>query len=487
MNNKNIFHLCFIKMKSNKKISLFYILGFFLLLFLLTLLLLILFINNYGLFGKIKNEKINSCIYLQLNDINNEKFSLNDFETLTENKYKIYKNYYFNYYYEEKILGKRENIEYPKIILDNKEYYYLGNDVHDTKFIFYDLSKNEHIFDEEENEYCKKYSDYGSIILGVDTPNKGEVIISSNLLDELQISYDDALNKTISFKQKINLSYELFYNNMNITDDYKDEEYIFKDFKIVGIYNSFISKRGIDNFNLVNDFIFNQNSFYETLDLKISNNRIDFTRHPHELYQESNELKCVNLLSNNNYSNIIIQFDNLDETVKYINKINDYTKNKYNQKFDYQATNSLKVYLNYSPIINLGTIILVISEIILFVIIFSNIFINIYYSINKNYKYLKMLKAIGMTDTNIKKTYLFETLIYFILGTIINLIVITIMMLTFKSIFSHLSKNTIMESYSLNFIYYYLSFIIVFVLILLFIFIVSLIALKPLGKEKKLI
>lgn len=487
MKNYDFIRLGKISLKNNKKQTANTVRG---LVFGSTLLITLLFVLAAfygGIVSEINKEKTISSFILKYQikdkdsiDINkeiNERILSN--KTIKESI--IYNRIYLTYY------SRESNILYPTITIDEIdypfEYHYRDNlkktsdDMH-----FFDLANSSTIITKEEELFLSS-NNYGKAVLAgtLFTDVTEEVIIASHVLDFFKIDYQDAIGKTISYATYLsNWSsvYDIDHNEVNPSLG-GEELTIISDYTIKGVFNSnlYLSpSRGEDSTICPSLWLKKEAIYHNDIVLYFGENQVEgfiYQKNPLEVFHDAiiqrkvaipfgfNYMRGENDLRYISEYNQIIQFHNFDNALNYNKVLNNYNNKYPNLAIDHNS--NFSNYLQFYPFVMLISITFLIFGGVVFYATILNLYNTMRYSFEKRKYYLSMCKAMGMTNNDMIKLYLFEILLI-IFKAAIWIISLT---LSLCLLITLLINNVLIDkmgemiiSYNFSFIYYPVTLII---------------------------
>lgn len=391
---------------------------------------------------------------------------------------------------------------YPSINIDNNEYEYTENLVNNNNLnfnLFYEYFDGDYYL-ESEREYLKK-NGYGDVFISGKTfsNNKKEIMVSDAFLNSLGINdYEKVIGKKITCNISFNVDYDLKYgrtrnkfmvNNGNEYDDITDElinyKYaLFKDFVIVGVFNSKLflcpSRTGDRGFSEIGNICFwikndditplvyrnEKEKSYDGSYVNVSSKYI-FDKDPRITLNELDGI-CFwwneESLSSVNINRNIIQFKNVEDTFDF------YISNNLNIGY----YRSLRAFFDFYPYYSTCKTLIFFLIICSLLISFLNVIRIIDYSLLKSKDYNIMLKNNGLKNRDIYGLYYFRVCYEFVKASIMLFIVaipLCVMhYIGFVYVFSHNYIGTINFEISIwGYFIIYLSIIIGMLLILSFI------------------
>jgi len=348
--------------------------------------------------------------------------------------------------------------------------------------LFFDMMDTNSFLSEIEEEYLK--SNFGFAILGngfSDAMN--EVMVSSELLDSFGISYDEAIGKSLSMEQYLGNC--ILNNNYSRTFEasYYGEKYnVFNEYKIVGVYNSNISNLPLQftqspiwlkkesyysstNYTTFEDLGWDEYSItyntdlYDVVDDAMSKNMVFIAPGYTTLYNELNPVITQRL-----------SFDELSTAYrfyKYVNSLLTEEQLEYNNAISMNGI--LEAYIEYYPFIRCLIFGLIFVGCIVMIAAVVNLYVLMALDIKTNKQYLASMMASGANKKDISIIYLIYSLVISGISIIISGVVSAIISI----IISYNTNSYLREkitsgiSYSLNYGYYFLSFIIISFIVLL--------------------
>ena len=391
-----------------------------------------IFIVKYGIEESISDIPYSKSVY-------NYYYNNDDMVTIPEYDNTEYMTYYissipFYFNYNEDPICKDRG---DKKDIKREGKLYIGNDEHiinvekfkevcrgNTSFniTFYNKELSNTLFSRETENFVKKY-DYGNVLLsGTSDLNTKEVLVSDLFCDLLNINYNSIVGKTISYSSLI---YQ--YDDKNF---YANDNYIFKDFLVKGVYNhmncefdSYVTHVLIGSGHMpMMIFLSTDKKSMENIN-DYDDNKVNIITH------DNRELHTVLAVTNQ-----IIHHETLESAINNINDIRQYNSiNIDNYIEGYMCSDLYNVIYSYSKSIStlksVSAILLLVSITIFISSIFgiTNVIV---YNLRKRNTYVGIQKAIGFTSKDISKIYILEQMItssiISIISTVISLIPITI-------------------------------------------------------------
>lgn len=508
MKHRDYFHLANQMVKSNKKQTRNTLIG---LSFGSILLVIVLFmaVSFYaGMISYINGEPTFLSITLNYNNQIDGYFNTRYMDEIADDKNIknciTYNVQTASYYRKAKNEGFDFNNEYdvhfPKISIDSTKYVYDRIPKYDlgsiSDFVFYDMDNSDDLVSKEEEKFFSDYELGKPVLAGsLFTDEIDEVMISSIALDYLELNYEDVIGKKISYSlelQKSRSSSVEMEDNWGLSASQYDgkECFIFKEYKIVGVFNSYIydspTRAGYPGNGSDALFWFKQESLYDTDKVKVIQKEnggsfgIVYKEDPSILMDQAYNNKQIflpygfNFMKPNNFNeeySQIIQYKDFKSTYKNISLIEGYlrksTEGESSGYVAYEFNGKLREYVKLYPYIEIIVAMLSIFAGVLLFATIINMFITMNYSIKKNTKFLSMCKAIGMTNTDVSKLYFTQMFIIMIKSLIWNLGITLTSCLLFTILMNKklVHKATeavyppdIIPPYQFNFAYYPLVF-----------------------------
>ncbi|MGM9969330.1 MAG: FtsX-like permease family protein [Anaeroplasma sp.] len=523
MKRKDYFYLAKISLNSekNKKNNIIYSLSFSMILLISFVFLILAF--YVGSLDKMNSIQSISSIDIKLTDLNKEQSILNEITGISDEiSYEYYPILTKTFKSDDNSILKTYNtiyigdleidITYPivpkKIDINSRtitnNLFYGSNPNSVDNFKFFDLNKS--IIFDCEADYMKE-NKYDYCILGEVIKNDNEIMLSSRDLEILGLNASDVIGKSISYKTVLQDStYAIDNNGDFFSEDNNNsldgkEVYIFKDYIIVGIFNSDIynvpsreisikqSENGLEfwlsknalydngsrivpeyRYKLIND----ENKkvyFYETSPLEYSNDIIAngkvFLPYGLNLGTDSpffeDSLHEIVLFKNFSYA-----YDGYKTVINIIDAYNN---------SGITITNSiLYSYIDIYPFIVGVTISFdFIGGLILFITIL-NLLNTFKYSITSKKRFIGIEKALGLDGKKISYIYYCEMLLILLKSAIFSLIISFMLCFAIQLYFEY-STSTMYDSISniigLSLNYYPIAFLLVLLHMIIFVFIIN--------------
>lgn len=349
----------------------------------------------------------------------------------------------------------------PTIVINDSEYEL--NNLATNSIELYDLSKTNELFSKEEKLFVEDSFNEDVVLAGDPLIEESSILISSEIIDKLGLNYDDAINLNVGFKIKLSKPDCALHNGVAFNDDMIGKEVaLFNNFKIKGVFNSKVykalSRRDGDApiFILDNKALYDD-GIYNSIDLEYkSNNRIIFN-YKDDLESINNQVLANNRLFipfgfqvqfNKHIYMQILQLDSFSSAKALAPVIDSYYNKSYETTngviFDTKAltyqNQTFQDIMSFYPFISsISMALLVLGSVILLTAII-NLYNTASYSISKRRKFLSMMNAIGMRQSDIQKMYLYEHLIILLKALIYIAIISFVASLTVTLIFNNSIK-----------------------------------------------
>lgn len=477
MKYNDYFSLALEKNKSQNRQSRNTIVGIVISLCISIVCLFMLISFEYGIKEAANKEKNVATVELNYSDVISEAItnSKKDYisnNSLIEDKV-CYKEYSLDYYHQTKSFNDI-TYTYPEIILDDvsieRDYTYMKSD----SIISYDF-KDEIILDSELN-YLKK-NDMDVILAGTTFGDSiNEIMISDLFLNQLGITdYNSIIGKELSYKYML---YNSSVYKVDSSYDYSlDNLYLFKNYKIVGVFNSNIyncpSRYSNNSFANYKDSLNTPFFWVKESSIKESNVEVDYISSKYNYTYNVNPLEYIKSISDEGYISIpygfntggyndnrrdsyeIIQFKNVENAYSFIKSLDKYLD--YKTTNAYQLYYSLDAYFVFYPFFFYSVMIISIFSIFLTLLSLLNIYRIMDYSISSNMYIFAMQRAMGASLRNIKGVYFAGLLIEYLKSIIIALIISGIASFSFTLIMNNYLSNDDFSGcidYSISYKYY---------------------------------
>ena len=355
MKNSELIRLSFKNIINNKKQVLKMIVGYIISNVILVVFLYLFFAFYYNTNNVLENNDV-ALTYATYSE---EKIDISE---LQKGKIKETISYEEIYLFSISIggFGMARSYYYPKIVIDTNEY-----NIDKT-------NRNSFVITTSESYYLEdEYNNVENMIIGNKPSNNNEVMISSKLMNDLNLSLDDVLNKKIT----LNIPYQ---NEGNV---YYFDEMV--DCYVSGVFNSELYN--LPSRNLTDEAdLWVYDTTFNTIYNDVDNNGRSYVH-------------C--------YWNIC-QYYNFKDCKNDYERIHNYVD--VNRTFSVVTNDLIIEYVDQYPIIYCIMVILFIIGVVVLYISLMNIYIINDYSYNNRKKYSGLLNAIGMTNKDIKKVYILE-------------------------------------------------------------------------------
>ncbi|MDE5765571.1 MAG: hypothetical protein K2I17_00195 [Clostridia bacterium] len=370
---------------ANKKRSFGLICGFLLSLICMISSLFAFFAFDLGITKRMSSEKVYSTFGISYEKDKHSQEVLAAIEDCQPTDYVNTSIIYLNYYMKGNGMIHHNNIVYPTLTIDGKDYLhdydyvkYTNPDIVNIspktseQIIVYDTELSTAIITKEEAAYCRKRGE-SALVAGRQSLERGEVMVAADLLDYYGINYEDAVGKKISFSQAVES---------------------FEDFTISGVYSK-----------LLKDSPFRNDGANERYaDFWISEKSFD-------------HLGWTTDGSYTNQYDIYIQLPSFSKAFDTYKALEERFSGTYG--IDTRANYALDSYVDFYPYYETAAYVLIIFTVLLVFVTILNVFVLMGYSVKKNRGFNTMLKAVGMTDGGVIKVYLAQILILFFIALLI--------------------------------------------------------------------
>lgn len=484
-------YLASLNIKRNKNRTIRTVIGLSIGLSMIILSLFLILSFRNGLLGYLENNRLFNSINVRYGY--NSKLTEDDVEAL------------------KKLDGITSTISYRQFTINNKINDGIDIIIGDNTYNISEITMNsvDKITDDEINQYSYEVNNEPFIKYGTSNVNEGEILISNKILNITNHITNETPESIVG-------------KNISIlvpkVDNRKEKEYLLKDFKIVGVYNQLNKTKVVNNIRIDDDntsylgfeelynnyekvlpygdnFIVNKKSLLEinyitkenkkdiinpiTNEISTITNYYDVPEYEYDYYQEEAiNNKKVDIAGRSDFFYYTrIYFENFDYALRAYENI----KTNYNNEMNINSTNKWNIYdvsLNedfvefivyHRVISNISYFILFISIIITFISLL-NIFNTIGYNVHKNESQIGFMKALGLKDKEVFKTYVAEFFIYlfisFIISFFITLIISIITTILINDNFiTTRSYVSFVDTKNINIGYYFLSFFIVLLII----------------------
>lgn len=520
MNLKDIYQISKELNKNNKKETKNVIIGLCLSLTITILFfyLIISFVTGfYGIANKCANL---SAITVSFDDEYKGNYGgvlLEHYNDVLSSNYKDkieYSETSINYEYKTKsgVGAFTKYYTHPTITIDNNPINIEYKEYNDGKDIFlaYDTSLNKNIYFSSENEYLNKYYNSNVILAGTTfTSDVKEIMISNLYLDDIGITnYNSVIGKNISYKIKLYDKSKSETLNYDGDIDYNQEIYIFKEYKIVGVFdiniyncpsrNNYSFQSEKDAFSFPQFWVKKESIKSTTVDVEekdtINDTMLIYSYNEDPIIEFSKIvddgyiLKPLGFNSSGFGDNdlrsskkVVFQFDNLIDEYHFLGTLDKYCLNKDASLYGFSASYNLRAFIDFYPMFLYLTIIFLVFGIILFIASIINIVKVISYSVKKDMSFFSVITSIGANIKDIRLIYQIRLLLQFIKSLIISAIITTLISLLFSIVLSlYLNSDTYggFVKYNISFIYFPLVLIGVIIIYIVILYLISYILIK---------
>lgn len=281
--------------------------------------------------------------------------------------------------------------------------------------------------------------------------SKQEIMLSSNLVNMYNLS-EEIVGKTISLSQILVKTDSITINKTDVSGNEFDnyvglDVNIFKDFKVVGIFNSEIYQTSIRH--KTHSFNYSNNDFYGT-DFWITNKSINNTYLPElvkiqnedydttAFYYESNPVSLAKNAIDLGYAFLpfgfgvnlkmydgiktaycLVEFDSYASANKAVSIINSLITDSAllsSESISVNENYMVETFASYRLFYNIFTYVCIALAIFGGIIFFAtllNLYNTIHYAVQSKKNYIGMLRAIGMKNKEVLRLYLMEILVIF--------------------------------------------------------------------------
>lgn len=353
-----------------------------------------------------------------------------------------------------------KDVAYPVITIDGhekiyKDIYKYGYENLEYKILaqtitcFYDDS----FYLESEKNYMKK-NNLGDLILAGNklTSKEKEIMISSYLLDYFGIDdYSSVIGKKISFYNQLPFG-SIKYGHI-IDEEFNDETneilnqyyYVFKNFKIVGVFNSNIylcPSRFTDCDVTFEEYLIKSNSnfwvsansvkkyeycYYSYIDEK-DNEHINFDKYcfscdlPSKLKENDDKVQLLCNLNNSKDLKYIVQFKSINDAYDFVN----ICENEYilNGSVSYITNADLNSYFFFYPYFEFIKIIIFILVLVILLLVFINIIRIMDYSLQSNIEFFAIMNYLGLDKKDLRKIYLTKNSLDYLKSILITVLIL---------------------------------------------------------------
>ena len=257
-------------------------------------------------------------------------------------------------------------------------------------------------YSKEENEFLKKKYKSKVILAGTVATTKNEIIVSSKLLDDLNIAYTDAVGKKISYE---------IDSNSKLTQYDKTHYEVIKEYTVCGVYD----------YRLFASASRGENEEASCLFFMLEGSVISVPEYINDVYY------CA------------AQYNDINDAKNAYKK----NRNELIKELHISAGDILTTYIQFEPIYNLISVTSIICTIIIFLISLVNLYITQKYIYKQRQSYMYMCEINGMTKKDIKKEYIFQNLLTIIKPLIIIIVTSFIICLSFVLWFNYKRKNEV--------------------------------------------
>ena len=403
-----------------------------------------------------------------------------------------YTSLFISYYYDRVNNKFANDVDGSILNIDGSLYQTKASCGNSDEFLFYDMEKTDDLITKEEEEYMVS-NGYSFGILGNGfSNNPKEIMLSTSLLDSLNLDYYSIIGKNISCKMSLGYySYGIYLNNESYKDKEGETYQVFSDFKVVGVYNSALIE--LPNIYDVGSMWFKKSDFYNNPEITyydgeyVSKSYFEYSSSVEEVSKKANQMGKVFIAPGfNSYQTNLdgrfrqrLSFDSLKNAIKFNKEVNKAaSKSAINTYQAYYCTNLLEEYMEkypYFKVIYSVLLFMFLSTIIASVI---NIGIVVSDDIKNRKKVIATFEANGMTPKDIWIIGISLT-ISFVISSIISFV------LTF--IVNRYYFDVVIDGmlkYHFSYGYYYLSFLLVIVFMIILSFIISFILTYRIKRSK---
>lgn len=481
---KNLYLLACKYLKNNLKTTLISIIPMILSLVFSIVALFILFSFKIGMINNIKEDNIYSSLSVSYDDEEgymNYKYK----ESIEDNDDLIGKieslNIYYGFLDNVKIVDnvRIEELIYPILKIEDVNYD-ITVDRHNNIIQFYNLSSSK-CYLEDEVKYMKN-NNYGDLLLAgdyIDNDNRG-IMVSSRLLDSLNINYNDIIGKKISYLVSIPIHYGVFYDD----SPYGHEgEYIniFKDFVVVGVFNDNVYNcptraLGKDSIFWINNKYLDEHNYYDFVEQKGAYFHNDPILEAKRIADEGLVFSGDYLLSKpNKRTNVLYQYKDFESTYEAYHNIYRYILESSARDYSIYKTKLLDDYLQLYSTFNLIIVSFTTISIIIFVATLINMILIIDFQKRKKKYFLNMLRSLGYSKKEVIKIFNYQVNIQYIISALISFVLSFIISLVGTIIWNNKMKQTNFSDgldYNINLLYFIPA---IFIIVIIMYFIVKII------------
>ena len=437
----------------------------------------------YGVINSTNKESNISTVNVSYSDTDDSMIKNSYIDQISNNKLVkesiIYDKYELSF---DNIIYSFSNIvyNYPTIVIDDIEYSQSYNKKYNRKediVLVYDDLKNNKCILESEYEFMNTHFPDENIICGnLFGSEINEIIISDIFLDMLGITDPSSvINKKISYELPLfNSGFKVYPES----DYYGKSIYIFKNYIIKGVFNSkiyncpsremnegyedvdkystpmfWIKQSSLGNIDVqtqVNnygyEYIYDDNaiSIYER---EVQNGKfvIPFGFNTYGLTEKEDRCRYG-----------LISFDNVVDSYKFVQTLSSYIKS-FEKTYSYRLNYNLSAFFMFYPYFKYISLLLLLGGIILILVSILNINRLMQYSIDKNIKFLAMLRAIGSSVKDINRIFGLRILIQYFKALIISLGISMLICIPYTIIMNYVINSEEFEGiikYNISFVSY---------------------------------
>lgn len=294
---------------------------------------------------------------------------------------------------------------------------------------FYDIASSDYMFNTFEVDWTIK--NYGYYIVGEAIKNKNDVLVSSDFVENNNLSLNDVIGKKITISYKLN---NISLNINNSTERFNIDSTLLENFNIVGVINSGISKYDVNSKKNRNPvFIFNADAYYNSLNYYYEKDDISYvlkySDDPLKEIESSNNSNEIFIINNPSINNLVIEeirFSKFNKTLDAYNILNGIILKDtgvYSDGNSFYFSDPLHSYIENYDFMTIILMVLLILFITAFLAALLNIYITIKQSIEANKKFININYVLGMEEKDNILLFTIQIMLYFIISTIVSTII----------------------------------------------------------------
>ncbi|MGM9970683.1 MAG: ABC transporter permease [Anaeroplasma sp.] len=499
MKLSHAWYLAKLNNENNKKQNKNIFISFSFSMFLIMCVLFFIISLYFGIFGQVNSNSLINTIYCNYSDSDKDSFidnkyydEINSISGIEESIcYSVYTIPFDGVAYKNSESIDGLDIQAKEDFFIDGEKLSVTNSCKKMEFSFFDLNESYHTILNSEKKYFKKRYGINPILRGTDEiRNKNEIVLSSSFIANYNLNIDEIVGKKLTFKTTLLGGTFIDSNSKLIKSTIESPYYldkdvtIFENYVIVGVYDYRIDnlsfREGIAPGDYIN--IFFSSEALNLISQSVVKKSISFYKYlidPIDLSNECISSGEVYLPLGINFilktiERELLQFGNYNDSKNAMAILNDIVKKSNANSASVTPEETLSKILDYDKYLNYIMTFLSIFGIAILASSIINIYNTIQYSINKNKRYIGMLRAMGMYDVDTYKIYGLEIFIIwiksFMLSTICSLMVCLVLMLIFNNV---IFIGDLYGVIRISFAYYPVSIFIVMVFTALLLMIIS--------------